>query len=97
MTDGGEGTQNIIISKETRQKMSIKGKLKIKEKNSMFGKKHSEETKKKMSENRKGKGGLAGEDHPMSGRKWWTDGKQNISSKECPGEGWFAGRVMKQI
>lgn len=37
------------------------------EDNHFYGKTHTEETKRKMSESRKGKGGLRGEDNPMYG------------------------------
>lgn len=45
MTDGGDGNNNMIISQETRQKMSESAKGKI----------YSEETKQKLSEAHKGK------------------------------------------
>src|SRR5690606_36014572 len=38
------------------------------EENHFFGKKHSEETKKKISESRKGKGARFGKDNPMYGK-----------------------------
>ena len=44
MTDGGEGVVNKVVSKETREKLSL----------AQIGKKHSEETKKRMSETHKG-------------------------------------------
>jgi group I intron endonuclease len=53
MTSGGEGHSGI----------SAKG-----EKNGMFNKKHSEETKEKISINRKGKGGQVGELNPRYGK-----------------------------
>ena len=50
------------------------------ENNWFYGKKHSEETRKKQSEVKKG-------------IKWWNDGKGNTKmSIECPGEGWVLGR-----
>ena len=49
MTDGGDGNNNIIISENTRLKLSAS--------NSKYwlGKSHSKETKEKISKNRKGK------------------------------------------
>lgn len=53
MTDGGDG-QSVGYSplKETRELMSVNRKG---ENNSFYGKKHNEETKKKISESKKGK------------------------------------------
>lgn len=45
MTDGGEGISGLIVSEETRRKLSDAQK----------GKKHSEETRRKMSKSQKGK------------------------------------------
>lgn len=45
------------------------------EDNHFYGKKHSEETKRKISESRKGKGGRSGEDNPMYGKGF--KGKDN--------------------
>lgn len=59
-----------IISPETRIKM---GNSRSGEKNGMFGKHHTEEAKMKMSANRKGKGGLKGENHPNYGKKFSED------------------------
>lgn len=42
---------------EWKKKLSDKGKQRIGDKSSFYGKKHSEESKKKISENRSGKGG----------------------------------------
>lgn len=71
-----------------------------------IGRKHSDETKKAMSEKRKGvktgrtwnKGVPAG-NHvkeklkaARAGKVWWTDGTQATMSIECPGEGWVRGR-----
>lgn len=50
-TDGGEGTSGFFPDEETRKKLSIARRG---EKNHQFGKPHSEETKKKISESKKG-------------------------------------------
>lgn len=58
--DGGFGGN---LSNETKLKISESAKLRVGESNGFYGKNHSEETRKKMSENRKG------ENHPMYGQK----------------------------
>lgn len=56
------------------------------EHNGMFGKKHSAEAKRKMSEHR------LGENNGSFGTHWYTDGKINVKAKECP-EGFHRGRI----
>ena len=101
-TNGGEGTSNVVRSKETIEKQS---KSKMGYKNPMYGKKrpeHSEkmsgdknpakrlETRIKQSKTVSGKG------NPAYGRKWWVDENNNrIYQKECPGDGWINGMVWK--
>jgi len=56
MTDGGEGALN--LSEETRKKISEKAKINFaKEKNPMYGKKHSDSSKELMSTNNPAKRG----------------------------------------
>lgn len=64
------------------------------------GRKHSEETKKKMSEDRKGNPKYSNKlteeckqkiANSKIGRKLWNNGKQQKFSKECPGEGYILG------
>ena len=50
-TDGGEGKLGSVISKETREKIRVSH---FGSRNPMFGKKHSEEHRKKISESMKG-------------------------------------------
>lgn len=63
MTDGGEGRTNIVVSEETRQKMSKAKK----------GETHSEEAKLKMSLSKKGK------PSPTKGKKLSEETKAKIS------------------
>ena len=55
LTDGGEGAFGLVVSKETRSRRSesYKGRF-VGEKNPFYGKKHSEETKRKISEAKTG-------------------------------------------
>lgn len=46
----------------------------------MKGKKHSQATKQLMSER-------------ASGKKWWNNGVENKSSRDCPGDGWVKGMI----
>lgn len=62
MTSGGEGHAGIPM---------------IGEKNGMFNRKHTEESKQKMSENRKGKGAQPGELNPRFGKPGTFLGKQH--------------------
>lgn len=68
------------------------------------GKKHSEETRAKMSASLKGRKFSAetrakmskaqtGKNNPMFGRHWFNNGTENRFCKECPGEGWVQGRL----
>lgn len=77
LTDGGEGTLNHkpVFTDEWKKKLSeaksgdnFKG-----EKNSFYGKKHTEETKKILSEQRKGK--MVGVKNPFYGKKHTNETK----------------------
>ena len=39
---------------------------------------------------------ISGEKNPQYGKHWWTNGKENILSKECPGEGWVLGYITSE-
>lgn len=65
--------------------------------NGMFGRKHSKETIKKLSDARKGKK-LSTElrkrlSETRTGLYWWNNGEINKKSRECPGEDWKRGRL----
>lgn len=54
------------------------------------GKHHSEETKNKIRESRKGK--CSGSKNGSFGKHWFTNGVENIKCENCP-EGFWPGRV----
>lgn len=79
-TDGGEGTSGVVVSDETRRKMSDmrRGEKhylwgKRGELSPLWGKPRSEETKRKMSEARQG------EKHPLWGKKHSEETKRKMS------------------
>lgn len=71
------------ISDETRHKMRESAKKRIRYPT-------SEETKRKLSDLRKG------ENNPAYGRHWWNNGIEQKYQKECPGEGWVKGRIRRK-
>ena len=71
-----------ILAKESRKKYSGP-------KNAFFGKKHSKETKQKMSDSHKK---LFGPDNPSFGTFWVTNGVENRKVREIP-LGFFKGRT----
>lgn len=64
-------------SDETKEKIGIESRKRIKEKSSFFGKHHTEESIKKISENRRGI--TAGEKHHYFGKKREKDIREKIS------------------
>lgn len=74
MTFGGEGALGRIPNETTRHKMSESHKG---ESNAFYGKHHSEETKQKLSKDRKGKG--VGENNPFYGKSHSEETKQKLS------------------
>jgi len=80
LTDGGEGTSGLVVSEETRRKLSDmrRGKNhhswgKRGELSPLWGKPRSEETKRKMSEARQGG------KHPLWGKKHSEESKRKMS------------------
>lgn len=84
--------RNIIEkSLKTKHQNLLNGKIFYAGKNNgMFGKAHSEETKKKMSENHKG------EKNSSFGKHWYTNGIEEVKSFNCP-NGWWPGRLSSKI
>lgn len=58
------------------------------------GKKHTEESKARMSHSSKGKG--SGKTNSQYGTRWITNGSENkkIKKTECIPDGWYAGRYI---
>jgi hypothetical protein len=72
-----------VFTEETRRKMSENMKKYYKENpHPMTGRKHSEETKMKLSESRKGRGGRKGKDNPMYGKTPWNKGKRHTEESK---------------
>jgi hypothetical protein len=100
-TDGGDGASGVVISEETRKKMSVANKIKNK------GKKWWNDGcgNSKMSVECPGEGWVPGMPEEVvkrrtikikgktKGKLWWNDGCGNSKrSVECPGEGWVLGQ-----
>jgi hypothetical protein len=79
------------ISSKTLKRLHSEGKIKY---NTFIGKKHSEETKKKISESAKGRG--KGSYNSQFGTCWITNEKENkkIKKGDLIPEGWRLGRKM---
>ncbi len=91
---------------DARLRMSINSSG---EKNPMYGKQRSEESRKKMSISSTGKKHTAearakmskaqsGKNNANYGKKfhWWNNGVQNSLVEHCPGEEWVRGRIWSE-
>jgi hypothetical protein len=103
MTDGGEGAPGRIKSPEEIEairKANI-GKTVSIETRQKVGKAkrgvpiHSEEEKMRQKERWKINNPNA-DGSSVRGKKSWTNGVENITSFECPGDGWFLGRTSSK-
>jgi len=96
MNEGGVGL--VYHTDESKQKMSEnnywKGKSRSGQLNPMFGKSHSEETKKLMSEKKKGL--YSGENHPLYGKHHTEETKRKISEANLGKEGWNKGKTWSE-
>ena len=78
-------------SKQMREKMSlVMMKKNLGGNNPRYGKRHTEETKKKISESVKNR------QNNNKGKKWWNNGQNNKISVECPGNDWVLGMCKKK-
>jgi group I intron endonuclease len=77
MTRGGDGSEGLLHSEESKKKMKQNHANFKKENHPQWGMKFSEERKRKLSEIRKGK--YTGEKHPFYGKKLSDSHKQNMS------------------
>lgn len=94
-TDGGDGASGLIISDDTKKKMSIKAKERYKDKtnhpmynvhrygedNPFYGKHHSEESRRKMSEACEGL--YVGEKNPMYGKQHTEETREKMSKNHA--------------
>ena len=101
-TDGSTGQKKGYILSEGHKKNISLNHHDIKgERNPFYGKKHTEESKKKLSEALKGRVFTEEWREKLSeankgkhiGKKWWNDGCGNTKfSFDCPGDEWKLGR-----
>lgn len=101
-------TNSYLYGNARKRRIEIMKEQKINcgENHPLYGKSHSEETKRKQSEAMRGK--YDGEKHPHYGKKhseetkikqsksgkdkvWWNNGTTNTRSVKCPGKGWVLG------
>jgi len=105
VNEGPGGMWGKKHTEDAKQRMSINSSG---EKNPNWGgKAFTDESRRKISEARKGKCNLTAETrernrevwksdmNPMRRKKylWWNDGTDSSLSEKCPGEGWVRGRL----
>lgn len=90
----GRGRCGYSLSDESKAKISIKAKerLKDKENNPMYGRNHSEETKKNISEFKKGK--FTGNDNPFYGKKHSKESRTKMSESRSGENNHFYGKCL---
>ena len=81
-----------VGSSETLKKLHREGKVKY---DTFTGRKHKPESIQKMKETKKGQG--KGNTNSQFGTFWITDGKINKKTNSEIPEGWYKGRVLKNI
>ena len=95
-TDGGEGASGVLVSEETRKKLS---EMRVGEKNPNYGKEMTEEQRQKISEKRKGI--KLSEEHKdkirqkMIGNTWNVGRKLSDETKQKVGEAQKGNQYMK--
>ena len=80
--------EGFVYTAEMKHKMSEAAK---RTKN-FKGKRHTQETKDRISRIHKGKP-FVGERKDQSGTKWWNNGQINKRMVECPGKDFIPGRI----
>ena len=90
--DAHRGKIGTPMTEETKKRMSIYFSG---EQNPFFGKKHTKESREKMSINisKALKGKMPKNIDMFRGSFWWNDGIKNKRTKECPGQEWIKGKI----
>lgn len=96
MSAGGDGTKGVVPSEETRRKLSIASSGKN---NPFYGRKHSLESRRKISENH---ADLSGKNHPNYGKRLPDKVRRNMSKNHADVSGsnnpnWGKGKPVAQI
>jgi len=102
-----EHRKKIADAHKGKNKPLLTEKHKEKLRQSSTGRKHTEETKLKISLSKSGENNYNyGKEltieckrklsENMKNKKWWNNGKICIRSEECPGDSWVAGRKLKK-
>jgi hypothetical protein len=100
------GNKGVKHTDQARENIRLS---KLGEKNSFYGRKHTDETKNKLKQYTGEKNHFYGRKHTdeviqrireknkenMKGQLWWNNGQIEKRGKECPGDGWERGRIKK--